>query len=352
MNQHRKRDIRTIPKKELTEFLTAHNEKSFRSTQIFQWLWQKGSTSFREMTNLSEELRETLDANFIFKSLNPVDIQKSTDQTIKTCFQLYDNQLVESVLIPSPNTLTACLSTQVGCPLNCKFCATGKMGFKCNLTVGEIFDQIIFLQKQAQESFNQALTNIVFMGMGEPLLNYSNVLSAIEKITSPEGLGISPSRITLSTAGISRQIKQLADDKVRFNLAISLHTADNNKRNHLMPVNHSCNLEMLQEAIIYFHQKTSQRVTIEYVLLKNFNDSLIDAQKLARFCKEFPCKINLMEYNFVENLPFQKSDKENFEKFENFLKSKNIIVNRRHSKGDGIDAACGQLANKTKINLI
>ncbi len=345
----KKYDIRDLNLADIEKIMLDNGEKAFRAKQIYEWLWQKAASSFDTMTNLSKPLREFLNINFVIHGLQIDSVQESKDGTRKYAFRLYDDKLIESVLIPSKDRVTACISSQVGCNFGCKFCATGKLRFKRNLTVGEIFDQVALLQKEAETKYDNTLSNIVIMGMGAPLLNFTNTRRAIERLTSENGLGISPRRITLSTVGIPKKIKRLADEDVKFHLAISLHTANNHKRSHIMPVNNSYPLEKLQNSIAYFHKKTNSRITFEYLLMRDFNDSLTDAAELANFCKIVPCKVNLIEFNPVEGCEFKRSDREKTEAFFNFLQNKNIIVNIRRSKGSDIDAACGQLANK-KMN--
>lgn len=339
-----KKDIRGISLPELSAFFVLHKEKPFRARQVYEWLWKKGAVSFAEMTNLSKEVRTFLENNFTFHVANIESSLTGKDKTVKFAFRLHDDQVVEGVLIPAENRATACISTQAGCPLACRFCATGTMGFKRNLATGEIFDQVVLIKKQALERYRLPLTNIVIMGMGEPLLNYENTLEAIHKITSEEGLEMSPDRITLSTAGIPVMIKKLADDQVKFNLSISLHAAGNEKRDSIMPVNKRYPLETLAESIRYFHSKTKTRVTIEYLLLNNFNDSVNDAKELAKWCRDFPCKINIIEYNASPGSEFSKPDDRKAAEFIAFLQGRNMIVNVRRSRGKDIMAACGQLA--------
>ena len=343
-----KNDIRNINLNKLEEFCITHNLPKFRSLQIWEWLWKKRAVSFEEMTSLSKDIRKLLAINF---SINPVLIHKketSLDGTVKYSLKLHDLSLIEGVLIPSKKRITACISSQVGCSLSCNFCATGTLKLDRNLTTAEIYDQAFILNQQSILIFGKPLSNIVFMGMGEPLLNYKNLLKGIDLITNKNGLGMSNKRITVSTAGIAKMIKQLGDDSVRFNLAISLHSADKVKRTDLMPINQKINLTELRESIVYFYNKTGTRITYEYILFKDKNDSLDDAAKLAEFAKITPCKINLIEYNKVDSLPYKKSTSINTEKFINYLQEKNIITNLRKSRGKDIDAACGQLVNKLK----
>ncbi len=344
-----KPDIRKLAVADLAEWLAKNNFKSFHAKQIYKWLWQRSLRGFSEMTDLSLSLREALDVNFGFYPLSPADIQKSTDGTIKIGFKLYDNNLVEGVLIPTEDRMTACISSQVGCSLSCKFCATGFMDKKRNLAAPEIYDQVFELNQQALNNYNARLTNIVYMGMGEPLLNYQNLLSSVEKIVSPDGLGMSPKRITVSTAGIAKMIYKLADDEVRFNLALSLHAADDAKRNEIMPINDSNNLQVLRDALQYFYQKTQNRITLEYILFGNFNDTPEDADNLFRFSKGLPTRINIIEYNPVELASsFKRASGRVLNQFAAYLADKGATVTVRKSRGMDIDAACGQLANKTK----
>ena len=343
-----KKNIRELKLEELIDFLKNQNIPSYRAKQIHEWLWKKRAISFNEMTSLSLSLRELLEQNFCLNAVKIHKAEKSSDGTIKYSLKLYDNKLVEGVLIPSKKRLTACISSQVGCSLSCTFCATGTLKLERNLNYAEIYDQIFILNEEALLNFGKPLSNIVYMGMGEPLLNYENLLKSIELVLSKTGLSMSPKRITVSTAGIAKMIKKLADDDVRFNLAISLHTSDDKKREEIMPINKSINLEELKESIKYFFEKTGTRITYEYILFKDINDSLDDAHELVKFCKSTPCKVNLIEYNSVDNIPFQKASNNKTEKFINFLNEKNVIVNLRRSKGKDINAACGQLVNKLK----
>ena len=343
-----KRDIRNIDKEELAEFFNARKIPKFRAKQVSEWLWKKRAISFEEMTSLSKELRKLLNEHFVINAVKIHKAEKSIDGTAKYSLKLHDNNLVEGVLIPSKKRLTACVSSQVGCSLACNFCATGTLKLERNLSYSEIYDQVFILNEEAQLNFGRSLSNIVFMGMGEPLLNYDNLLKGINLITTEEGLAISAKRITVSTAGISKMITKLADDNVKFHLAISLHSAQNNTREELMPINRAIPLEKLQDSIRYFHDKTGSRITYEYILLNNINDSIEDAHELVKFSKISPCKINLIEYNTVDDLEYTKSSNKKTNDFIIFLESKNVIVNLRKSKGKDINAACGQLVNKLK----
>jgi 23S rRNA (adenine2503-C2)-methyltransferase len=344
-------NIRNLSLKELQDEFVERNEKSFRAKQVYEWLWKKNASSFEEMTNLSKELREMLVQHFFIDHIQLQDQQISKDKTIKCAFTIEEGKVVEGVLIPTKSRTTACISSQVGCSLSCTFCATGRLKLLRNLSAGEIVDQVVYLKNQAEERYGQNLTNIVYMGMGEPLLNYKNVLQSIDRLCSEDGLGISPKRITVSTAGIAKMIRKLGDDDVKFNLALSLHAANDKKRDKIMEINESNNLSELSEALEYFHEKTGSRVTFEYIIFKDFNDEIDDARELANFAKCVPCKINIIEYNPIENGEFEQADARKVDAFAAFLESKNLIVNVRRSRGKDIDAACGQLANKNKAIL-
>lgn len=345
------RDIREISTEELVAFFEQHGEKKFRAKQVMEWIWKKSAGSFDDMSNLSLATRQLLQDNFTLKKIVVADQQVSSDRTIKCAFEVESGKVVEGVLIPSNSRMTACISSQVGCSLSCAFCATGRLKMLRNLTAGEIYDQVVYLRNQAEELYQIPLSNIVYMGMGEPLLNYRQVLDSIEKITSPDGLGMSPQRITVSTAGVSKMIKKLGDDGVKFNLALSLHAANDVKRNKIMDINESNNLESLAEALKYFHEKTGSRVTFEYIIFRDFNDSIKDAHELANYCKNLPVKINIIEYNPIDDGEYQQASPERVDAFAKFLESKNLVVNVRRSRGKDIDAACGQLANKNAALL-
>ena len=340
--------IRSLSLEELKSFLEEKNIPKFRSKQIYEWLWKKNAGSFVEMKNIGKNLQEVLSENFSIDKIVLKDEQLSNDKTLKCAFSIDEKSVVEGVLIPTPRRMTACISSQVGCSLACAFCATGKLKLLRNLSAGEIYDQVYYLKKEAERRHEKSLSNIVYMGMGEPLLNYKNVLESIDKICSSDGLGMSPKRITVSTAGIHKMIRRLGDDEVKFNLALSLHAANDEKRNKIMEINANNNLESLKEALEYFHEKTGSRVTFEYIIFDQFNDTIEDARELAEFAKCVPCKINIIEYNPIDGEPFQQADAKKVDKFATYLESKNLIVNIRRSRGKDIDAACGQLANKNK----
>ncbi len=342
-----KTDIRKLELEEIKQKLASFNQPSFRAKQIYEWIWKKQATTFEQMTNLPIDLRSKLNEVFVIQPIVIYQAQKSLDGTMKFAFKLHDGHLVEGVLIPTAKRATACISSQVGCSLTCKFCATGFMPRIRNLDYAEIFDQVVLINQQSVQALGKPLTNIVFMGMGEPLLNYSQVLKSIDKITSPEGLGMSAKRITVSTAGIAKMIKKLADNNVKFNLALSLHAADDEKRNTIMPINEQNNLESLIEALNYFYEHTGNDITFEYILLKGVNDSLLDAAKLVKLCQKVPgVKVNIIQYNTVEASGFTGTDDEKTQKFVDYLESNRVTAKVRRSRGKDIDAACGQLANK------
>ncbi len=341
------KNIRLLDLNEIKAFFSEIGEKPFRAKQVYEWLWKNSAMSFDDMSNLSLDTRNKLKENFTLPSVKIKTSQISSDKTIKNAFELVDGNIVEGVLIPSKTRMTACISSQVGCSLTCKFCATGKLKRLRNIGFDEIVDQVAHIKRQAEENYKRPLTNIVYMGMGEPLLNYKGMIDSIDKITAPDGLAMSPKRITVSTAGIAKMIMKLGDDRVKFNLALSLHAANDKKRNHIMPINEQNSLASLAEALIYFHEKTDSRVTFEYIVFKDFNDSLEDASELAQFSRNIPCKINIIEYNPIDDSgEFEQTTPERLDAFVKFLENRNIIVNVRRSRGKDIDAACGQLANK------
>lgn len=344
-----KSDIRELKEERLLEFLKERGEKPFRLKQIRSWIWGKGAGSFEEMSDLSLELRETLSQHFSLERVRSGDLQQSSDGTIKNAFRLADGHIVEGVLIPQEDRMTACVSSQVGCSLACDFCATAALKQERNLKAHEIFDQVLLLDQQARESFGKPLSNIVYMGMGEPLLNYREVLASIERITAEEGLAMSPKRITVSTVGIAKMIEKLADDEVRFELALSLHAARDEKRSRIMDINRTNDLETLKKALKHFHQRTGKRITLEFIVFKDFNDEAEDALDLVAFCNEVPSKVNIIEYNPIDGGYLEQASRRKFEGFVKLLEEKGAIVNVRRSRGKDIDAACGQLANKNAI---
>ena len=342
-----KRDIRSLSQDQMAEFFEANGDKAFRAKQVYQWLWQKSASSFDEMTNLSKSTRALLEEQFYFNLLEVDLMQRSKDGTIKNAVKLHDGAMVESVLIPTEKRITACVSSQVGCSLDCTFCATASLKRMRNLTPDEIYDQVIVIDQQGKEHFDRPLTNIVFMGMGEPLLNYNSVLQAIDKITDPKGLGMSPKRIMLSTIGIPKFIKKMADDQVKFGLAISLHSAIEEKRAKLMPLAHkSTTLADLRESLQYWYASTGRGVTFEYVIWRGINDEEADAIALAKFCGAIPTKVNIIQYNPIDNGPYAQASQEAVAMYKRILEERRIVATVRHSRGQDIDAACGQLANK------
>ncbi len=342
-----KTDIRKLSLDGLTEFMLAQGEKKFRAQQVYEWLWKQSATSFEAMTNLSLATRELLAVHF---ELRPVVVQKaqqSTDGTIKSAFRLWDGNIVEGVLIPKDDRMTACVSSQVGCSLTCKFCATGYMERKRNIDAAEIYDQVVLINQQALESFGLPLTNVVYMGMGEPLLNYQNVVESVNRLTDQKyGLGMAARRLTISTAGIAKMIRKLADDGVRANLALSLHAANDAKRNEIMPINETNSLAVITEAIQHYRRLTERDVTYEYIALDQFNDSLEDAADLVKFVRTVPGKVNIIEYNPISAALFDSSGDDRVLHFHKYLSDRGIQTNIRRSRGKDIDAACGQLAGK------
>ncbi|MEM9859949.1 MAG: 23S rRNA (adenine(2503)-C(2))-methyltransferase RlmN [Bacteroidota bacterium] len=342
-----KKDIRQLNPDQLTEYFISIGDKAFRAKQVYEWLWKKSAKDFSQMTNISLSTREKLTEEFVINHIAVDHMQRSDDGTIKNAVKLYDGTTVESVLIPTENRITACISSQVGCSLNCHFCATAQLKRMRNLNPDEIYDQVVAIKEQSETFFSRPLTNIVFMGMGEPLLNYKNVMDSIDKITNPNGLGMSPKRITLSTVGIPKMIKKMADDDVRFNLAISLHSAVDATRSSVMPINLKSPLNDLADSLRYWYQRTKKKVTYEYVVWKGINDKEEDAVALADFCKIIPAKVNIIEYNPIDEGEFQQASDEALGMYVRLLEKNEIVVNVRRSRGKDIDAACGQLANKS-----
>lgn len=345
-----RQDIRKFDKSQLTEYFAGIGEPAFRARQVYEWLWQKGVFTFEAMTNLSKKLRERLEAEFEIRPIQTHFVQYSTDGTVKTRFLLHDGHFIESVLIPveEQERFTVCISTQVGCSLTCKFCATGQMKRMRNLDAAEIYDQVLLVACQCLEIYDHPITNVVYMGMGEPLLNYTEVLRSIELLTGADGLGMAPRRLTVSTAGIAKAIRRFAEDRTGANLALSLHAADDAKRNEIMPINESNNLEALTEALAYFHElNPNNKLTFEYIAFQGFNDSIDDARLLLRLCRRLPAaKVNIIEYNTVEGVDFVKSDSSRLDAFVGFMAKNDVDITVRRSRGKDIDAACGQLANK------
>ena len=343
----KKKDIRSLSKEQLRAFFENNGDKAFRGNQVYEWLWHKSLHTFDEMTNISKQTREMLQENFVINHIEVDSMQRSEDGTIKNGIRLHDGFIVESVLIPTEKRTTACVSSQVGCSLDCHFCATSRLKRMRNLNPDEIYDQVVAIDRQSQLYYNRKLSNIVFMGMGEPLMNYKNVLKSIEKITSPEGLGMSSKRITVSTSGVPKIIKKMANDEVKFNLAVSLHAAIDKVRSSIMPFNEKFPLKDLADSLIYWYEKTGRTVTYEYVVWDGINDKKEDIKALIDFCQHIPCKVNLIEYNPIDDGRFQQASSRAIDTYISSLEMHDIIVNVRRSRGKDIDAACGQLANKS-----
>lgn len=342
-----KKDIRALSKEQLRDFFVSEGDKAFRGNQVYEWLWNKGAHTFEEMTNISKETRDMLEANFVINHILVDQMQRSSDGTIKNAVKLHDGLTVESVLIPTASRTTACVSSQVGCSLDCKFCATSRLKRMRNLNPDEIYDQVVAIDRESRLYHDRPLSNIVFMGMGEPLMNYNNVLKSIEKITSEDGLGMSPRRITVSTSGVPKIIKKMADEEVKFNLAVSLHSAIDEVRTKIMPFNEHFPLKDLRESLEYWYAKTGKQITYEYVVWKDINDRTEDIDALVKFCKHVPSKVNLIEYNPIDDGEFQQAPDAAINAYVNALERNNITVTVRRSRGKDIDAACGQLANKS-----
>jgi 23S rRNA (adenine2503-C2)-methyltransferase len=344
--QVEKKDIRSLNKEQLRDFFIKNGDQAFRGNQVYEWLWSKGAHHFDDMTNVSKATRTMLEENFVINHIKVDTMQRSSDGTVKNAVRLHDGLIVESVLIPTQTRTTACVSSQVGCSLDCNFCATARLKRMRNLEPGEIYDQVVAIDKESRLYYNHPLSNIVFMGMGEPLMNYNNVIKAIDMIVSPEGLGMSPKRITVSTSGVSKMIKKMADDEVKFKLAVSLHSAIEEVRNKIMPFTKSFPLTELREALEYWYKKTKSKVTYEYVVWKDINDTKESIDALVKFCKYVPCKVNLIEYNPIDDGEFQQASNLVIENYIAALEKNGIVAKVRRSRGKDIDAACGQLANK------
>lgn len=345
--QIEKKDIRALSKEQLRQFFVTKGDKSFRGNQVYEWLWSKRAHTFEDMTNVSKETRALLEENFVINHIKVDTLQRSEDGTVKNAIRLHDDLIVESVLIPTETRTTACVSSQVGCSLDCNFCATARLKRMRNLEPGEIYDQVAAIDNESRLYYDRPLSNIVFMGMGEPLMNYPNVMKAIDMITSPEGLGMSPKRITVSTSGVSKIIKKMADDEVKFKLAVSLHSAIEEIRNEIMPFTKNFPLTELREALEYWYRKTKSKITYEYVVWKGINDDKKSIDALVKFCKYVPCKVNLIEYNPIDDGMFQQASEEATNAYITALEKNNIVAKVRRSRGKDIDAACGQLANKS-----
>jgi len=339
-------DIRSLSENQIIEFFEQKGFDSYRGKQVYEWIWKKSTYSFDEMTNLSKDLRLMLDSNFVINHIEVDKIQKSSDGTIKNAVKLFDDYTVESVLIPTDDRTTACVSSQVGCSLDCKFCATSKLKRMRNLNPDEIYDQVVTINNQSLKYFKRSLSNIVFMGMGEPLMNYNNLIESIEKISSDKGLNISQKRIVVSTSGIPKMIKKLADENLKVNLAVSLHSAIEETRNSIMPFSAKFSLDDIKESLLYWYSKTKRRITFEYIVWKGINDSVDDINALVNYCKYIPSKVNLIEYNSIGDETFKSASQSMINLYKDLLEKNKITVTVRRSRGKDIDAACGQLANK------
>ena len=343
-------DIRSLTENQIIEFFLDKGFDSYRGKQVYEWIWKKSVYSFDDMTNLSKDLRIMLDTNFIINHIEVDKIQKSSDGTIKNAVKLFDDYTVESVLIPTDDRTTACVSSQVGCSLDCKFCATSKLKRMRNLNPDEIYDQVVTINNQSLKYFKRPLSNIVFMGMGEPLMNYNNLIESIEKISSDKGLNMSQKRIVVSTSGIPKMIKKLADENLKVNLALSLHSAVEETRNQIMPFSTKFSLEDIKESLLYWYSKTKRRITFEYIVWKGINDTVEDVNALVSYCKSIPSKVNLIEYNTIGDKNFISATDNIINLYKDLLEKNKITVTVRRSRGKDIDAACGQLANK-EVNL-
>ena len=339
-------DIRSLSEDELCEFFVKKGFDSYRGKQVYEWIWKKSSYTFDNMTNISKDLRLMLDENFVINHIEVDKIQKSSDGTIKNAVKLFDDYTVESVLIPTEDRTTACVSSQVGCSLDCKFCATSKLKRMRNLNPDEIYDQVVTINRQSLQYFNRPLSNIVFMGMGEPLMNYNNLIKSIEKISSDKGLNISQKRIVVSTSGIPKMIKKLADENLKVNLALSLHSAIEKTRNKIMPFSSKFPLNDIKESLDYWYKKTKRKITFEYIVWRGINDTKKDIDSLVSYCKSIPSKVNIIEYNSIGDEDFESANDNIIEEYKRALEKNKITVTIRRSRGKDIDAACGQLANK------
>ena len=349
MEEINKKDIRLLNKEALQDFFASHGAPSFKGGQVYQWLWQKGVHNFDLMTNLSLEHRNILKTYFEIKHINIDTQQRSSDGTIKNAVKLYDQLVVESVLIPTASRTTACVSSQVGCSLDCVFCATAALKRMRNLNADEIYDQVVAIDQQSKLYHSRPLSNIVFMGMGEPLMNYKNVIAAIDKITHPEGLAMSPKRITLSTSGIPKMIRKMADDNVKFRLAVSLHSARQEVREKIMPFAKKFDLKDLVDSLVYWNEYSKKQITFEYIIWEGINDQKEDIQALVALCNRIPSKVNIIQYNTIDGSLMKQAQQSVIDDYITALTRARVKVTYRRSRGLDIDAACGQLANKLDI---
>ena len=345
-------DLKTMGRADLEAFAAEMDQPSYRGQQLFNWIYGKDTTDFAAMSSLPKSFRRDLADVATVSRIEERQTQQSSDGTIKGLYDLPSGRTIEAVLIPKVDErgdaqrLTVCVSSQVGCAMGCRFCATGLMGFQENVSAGAIYDQVAYMNEHALAHFGRPVTNIVYMGMGEPLLNYDNVLKSVGIITDDHSLGLSPQRITVSTVGLARRIRDLADDRVRFNLAVSLHAPTNEQRSAIMPINESekTSLSALKEAIQYYADTTGRQITYEYCLFKDMNDSVEDAKNLAEITTWAPSKVNIIMYNPVEGLNFERTPEDQLNRFIQALVEEGVTVTVRRSRGDDIDAACGQLA--------
>ena len=340
-------DLKNLSPSELIEFLGSFGKERYRSVQILRWLYPKGAQSFDEMTNLSKRFRHELSQVSFISTLHPLRVEQARDGTKKILFQLEDGNRIESVLIPDKTRLTLCLSTQVGCAFGCRFCLTAKIGWKRDLMVSEILNQILVVRKKLPEK--ASITNIVLMGMGEPLANYDNTLKAINLMHHPDAFKFSSRRITLSTVGLLPELEQLAKEKILFRLAISLNASDEETRNQLMPVNHRYPLKKILSLCKNFPLRPRTRITFEYVMVEGINDSSQDAKRLLRILKGIPSKINLIPLNEAPEIPFKRPSEEKIIHFQEILMEGGLTAIVRTSKGREISAACGQLQAKEPL---
>ena len=341
-----KKNIRKLSKEELQDFFLSNRISSYKGTQVYKWLWEKGVVDFDEMTNLSLSQRSLLKKEFIINHALINNKKLSNDGTSKYSVKLYDGLIIESVLIPTTRRVTACISSQVGCSLDCIFCATSILKRMRNLNSDEIYDQILLMNHESLISYKRPISNIVFMGMGEPLMNYNNLIKSIEKISSDKGLNISQKRIVVSTSGIPKMIKKLADENLKVNLALSLHSAIEETRNKIMPFSTKFSLKDIKDSLNYWYSKTKRKITFEYIVWKGINDNTKDIDSLVSYCKSIPSKVNIIEYNSIGDEDFKSANDTIIEEYKRALEKNKITVTVRRSRGKDIDAACGQLANK------
>ena len=346
-----KYDIRLLNSEQLERFFIDKNQKKYRADQVLDWVWNKGIDNFSQMSNLSDNLKNLLDKEFVLKKPIEIKSYKSIDGTIKYSIQLFDKNLIEAVLIPSKNRITACISSQVGCSLDCKFCATSRLVRKRNLLFYEIFDQLFYLNEQSKIHFKRQISNVVFMGMGEPLLNFKNVVKAIQKMKMECGLNFSAKKITISTSGIPKAIKQIANENLNCNIAVSLHSAIQKTRQIIMPFSEKFPLDDLVESLKYWYRVTKKKILYEYIIFDGINDNIEHVKALVRVCKILPCKVNFIEYNPTGNETFRQCKIEKLHLYQRQLTSEGIINTFRISRGRDIKAACGQLVNSNKFAL-